>query len=118
MPAAASRSRLGVLMPVPFEAGLRSSICTEVLVQPAPSPRMRTKFGCLPGAAAFDDGMDGERIASAVTPAANHRTDVKSSEVCFTSQLMMVDASVSSGKSMREEICNSSCSWFRGHRAI
>jgi hypothetical protein len=28
-----------------FEAGLRSSICTEVLVQPEPSPRMTMKLG-------------------------------------------------------------------------
>ena len=34
---------------VPFEAGLRSSICTDELVQPAPSPRITMKLG---GAAA------------------------------------------------------------------
>src|SRR6185295_1989385 len=51
MPDDASRSRLGVLAPEPFDAGLRSSIWTEELVHPAPSPRTTIKFGAAADAA-------------------------------------------------------------------
>jgi len=47
MPSRASLSRFGVRPAGPRESATRSSIWTDVLVQPCPSPRIKMKLGCL-----------------------------------------------------------------------
>ena len=59
MPEAARRSSPGVRNEAPRDAGSRSSICTDVLDQPAPSPRMTMKFGF--GGAASMTWIDSSR---------------------------------------------------------